>query len=179
MWNPELYLKAHYFAAEAHLKQCLPASEIPYLVHVQNVTTETMRALALSPSLNADLAIACALLHDTIEDTHIIFEQVVTAFGTEIGEGVLALTKDETLEKSLQMPDSLARIKKQPIEVWMVKLADRIDNLRKPPIYWDKTKIKSYWLEAQLIAKELQGGNEHLEKRLAEKIENYTQYFLE
>ena len=47
-----------------------------------------------------------------------------------------------------QMADSLARIKQQPKEVWLVKLADRSANLGKPPHYWSAEKILAYRQEA-------------------------------
>ena len=45
-----------------------------------------------------------------------------------IGDGILALSKDKTLDKPLQFADNLRRIRQQPQEVWIVKLADRVTN---------------------------------------------------
>jgi len=61
----------------------------------------------------------CAILHDTIEDTKFNYDKVKELFGEKIANGVLALTKDESLPtKNEMMLDSLERIKKQPKEVW-------------------------------------------------------------
>jgi (p)ppGpp synthase/HD superfamily hydrolase len=47
---------------------------------------------------------------------------------------VAALTKNPAVgDKPAQMRDSLERICQCSPEVWMVKLADRINNLREPP----------------------------------------------
>ena len=80
--------------------------------------------------------------------------------------------------KQEQMLDSLQRIKQQPLEVGMVKLADRITNLQPPPHYWTKEKINSYREEAQIILDTLGCSNEFLAQRLADKIKNYQQYCL-
>ena len=55
------------------------------------------------------------------------------------------------LPKDQQIIDSLSRIKKLPIEVWAVKLADRITNLQPPPSYWTTEKRKKYLDQAKLI----------------------------
>jgi len=47
--------------------------------------------------------------------------------------GVSALSKDEAVPKEKELEDSLHRIREQPAEILMVKLADRITNLQPPP----------------------------------------------
>ena len=74
------------------------------------------------------------------------------------------------------MLDSLVRIQKQPLEISMVKMADRITNLQPPPAHWTKDKIRNYRDEAQLILETLGTKNEYLAQRLKEKIDNYQQY---
>ena len=123
------------------------------------------------------LAVLCALLHDTIEDTEITYEQLVEQFGVEVAQGVSALTKDNNLTtKQAKMEDSLRRIKLQPSAVWLVKLADRITNLQPPPGHWNKDKTNRYRVEAQLILAQLGSANAMLAKRLQQKIDNYQQY---
>jgi len=80
-------------------------------------------------------------LHDTIEDTQVSYENLCEQFGTAVANGVRALSKDENLPtKHDQMMDSLARIRQQGVEIWMVKLADRVTNLYAPPFYWTQEK---------------------------------------
>lgn len=74
------------------------------------------------------------------------------------------------------MNDSLQRILKQAPEVALVKLADRITNLYRPPFYWKKEKIKSYREEAILICETLKDSDPFLINRLKEKIEMYANY---
>jgi (p)ppGpp synthase/HD superfamily hydrolase len=151
--------------------------KIEYLNHIGGVTFEILNALAHEKNMNADLAIKCAVLHDTIEDTELSYEEIHKRFGAQVANGVLALTKDNKISgKDEKMTDSLQRIKLQPQEVWAVKMADRITNLYAPPFYWDNEKKKSYRAEARLIHQELREGNHYLAERLARKIERYSQY---
>ena len=175
-WSQETYIRAYRFAAEAHLGQKYPGTELPYLLHVGLVCMEILAALYVERECDGDLALQCALLHDTIEDTAVTYEQVRDEFGLAVADGVLALTKNETLEKSLQMGDSLRRIQAQPREIGMVKLADRITNLQQPPRYWMADKIARYHREAQQIYDALHATGPFLAARLAQKIADYQQF---
>ena len=142
-WSQDNYIKAYRFAAHAHEGQLYPGTEISYIMHLSFVSMEIIGALSIE-QCNGDLAVQCAILHDTIEDTDVTFEQLESEFGLSVADGVWALTKDNNLPKHLQMSDSLQRIKEQPLEIWMVKLADRITNLQAPPHYWKQDKIIQY-----------------------------------
>ena len=146
---------------------------IEYINHIGSVVFEIMNAAKHTKEFNLDLALKCALLHDTLEDTSIKMEDIENEFGKQVLDGVSALTKNTKLEKETQMVDSLERIKLQPKEIWAVKLADRICNLYAPPYYWDKAKKEKYMDEAKTIYNYLGKGNEYLAKRLLGKIENY------
>ncbi len=178
MWDQDKYIKAWNFASQVHGKQLVPGSEYPYLNHIGNVTMEVMTTIAKSGDIQKpNLLVQCALLHDVIEDTETSFADVKSRFGTNVANGVLALTKNLKLtSKHEQMLDSLERIREQPQEVWMVKLADRITNLQPPPHYWNKEKIQNYRKEARLILEQLGEANQHLADRLEGKIKNYVQY---
>lgn len=175
-----LYQQAIRFATVKHLEknQLVPGTNLPYVVHLSNVAMEILMAAPHSPNFNLDYAIQLALLHDTLEDTSTTFAEVSTEFGDAIARGVLALTKNDALPKAEKMTDSLSRIKQLPIEVWAVKLADRITNLQAPPGHWSNSKKSEYRQEAIILLHELKGGNAYLEKRLSEKIVDYEQYIL-
>jgi len=185
MWDQEMYIKAWNFTSQAHKKQFMPKSDVPYINHIGLVAMEVITAVGHKQITNpdesttaADLAVTCALLHDTIEDTEVTYEEIVSIFGKQVAEGVLALTKNVSLPtKREQMLDSLQRLKQQPLEVGMVKLADRITNLQAPPPHWTKEKIHYYQEEAMLILEALGHCDEYLSQRLTQKIEAYSQYF--
>lgn len=170
-WSQDLYTQTFKFAAQAHLGQKIPGSDIPYLMHLSLVSMEIMAALHFEAWIDADLALQCALLHDVIEDTDVSYEDIKKKFGKKIADGVLAMTKDSSLEKRDQMADSLKRIKEQPKEIWMVKLADRIVNLQPPPSGWTYIKAKKYRLQAIEIHDALKDASVFLASRLKRKIE--------
>lgn len=172
-WSPDRYLHAARFAATAHHGQKLPGGELPYLLHVSFVAAEVMAALAIETVAQPDLALACALLHDTVEDCGVTVEQIAAEFGPAVAAGVSALSKDPALPKEQAMADSLRRIQEQPREVWMVKLADRISNLETPPHYWKPAKIAAYGVEALVIADALGAASPWLLTRLRARIAGY------
>ena len=175
-WSQEKYINSLKFAAEAHKGQQVPGSDLPYIVHVTMVAMEVIAALAHEDGLDGDLAVQCALLHDMIEDTSVSREDLETEFGFAVAAGVLALSKNNILEsKQEKMQDSLARIKQQPREIWMVKLADRITNLQPPPGHWDADKIERYREEGREILKALGGASSYLAGRLRQKIKEYPE----
>lgn len=171
MWDPDLYKRALDFAAAAHQDQKVPGSGFPYVVHLTKVAAEVMRACTAQH--DASLAVACALLHDSIEDAGVTKPQVEAAFGPKVADGVDALTKRESVPKEHRMRDSLDRIRAQPFEVAMVKLADRITNLEPAPPHWSAEKRAAYRAEASVILEALEGRCPPLEQRLAQKISEY------
>lgn len=181
MWPIDEIQKTWHLAAKLHhgqiYKDASEGGEMAYLFHIGSVTFEVMTAGMKEPELNANLAITCAILHDTIEDTSIDFTEVKDLFGQEVANGVMALTKNEGLEtKRDMMEDSLQRIKQQPKEVWAVKMADRICNLYLHPHHWSKEKMMAYRDEALFIHQELKEGSPYLADRLENRILAYTSF---
>jgi len=176
MWNQDLYLKALMFAAEYHKDQKMKDKNVSYIVHLSLVAMELANLFATVKNYDEDFAIQCALLHDVIEDTDAKYSDVEKEFGTKIADGVRALTKDYSLPKEEQMKDSVARILKQPKEISLVKMSDRISNLNPPPVSWTKEKIKNYYEEAIYIYDNLHTADETLAKRLAKKTDDYKRF---
>lgn len=147
LFSPDRYVDALHFAAHRHATQKVPGTDLPYLVHVTSVATEVIVGLAATPVTDPDLAVLCALLHDTIEDTaegadakDQLAAEIARRFGASVADGVRALSKDDRLPKPERMADSLRRIREQPHEIWMAKLADRITNLAPPPEHSSREK---------------------------------------
>ncbi|MFK7771753.1 MAG: HD domain-containing protein [Saprospiraceae bacterium] len=181
MWSIDELQKVWQLASRLHNGQKYGSQKegekVEYLNHIGSVTFEILKAVNEEKEMDADLAIKCAILHDSIEDTEQSYEGVKDLFGEEVANGVMALTKDEELTgKETMMLDSLNRIKKQPKEIWTVKMADRICNLYAPPFYWTNEQKIKYKKEAQLIYNELKEGNKYLAERLERKINDYSKY---
>ncbi len=174
MWNPEKYIQALKYAARAHHGQKVPGTDLPYVVHIAMVAMEVLAGVECEPGLNGDLAVQCALLHDVIEDADVSFDDLAVEFGTDVAAGVEALSKERELKsKTEKMKDSLARIRRQPKEIWVVKLADRITNLQPPPAHWSTDKIAAYKEEAEKILHELGDASPYLAARFQKKLDLY------
>lgn len=175
LWSQDKYIKALRYASEAHNGQKFPGTDLPYLLHISLVSMEVMTAISIDQNKrDGDLAIQCALLHDVIEDAGKSYDEIKTLFGKDVADGVDALSKRKSFEtKAESMADSLSRIKEQPKEIWMVKMADRISNLLPPPPDWSDDKISSYKAEAIEIYDALKEGSDYLANRLKQKIERY------
>jgi (p)ppGpp synthase/HD superfamily hydrolase len=180
-WSIDEIQKIWQLASKLHNGQKYGGYEdgekVEYINHIGSVVFEIFNAIQSTENINADLAIKCAILHDTIEDTALTYESVNELFGHEVACGVLALTKNDKIEgQTEKMLDSLKRIKEQPVEIWAVKLADRITNLYEPPYYWNDEKKLNYIEEAKIILNELKDGNKYLAERLEFKIKNYYNF---
>jgi (p)ppGpp synthase/HD superfamily hydrolase len=176
-WSQDEYIRAYHFAARAHRWQLYPGTSIPYIMHLSFVSMEVMATMAQGETVqNPDLALQCALLHDVLEDTRVRYEQVRDEFGEAVAQGVRALTVDKRLPRSEQMAECLPRIRQQPAEIWMVKLADRITNLQPPPRHWSKARVRDYHQEAQVILAALKDASPFLAERLRVKINEYAAF---
>jgi (p)ppGpp synthase/HD superfamily hydrolase len=146
---------------------------INYLAHLGDVTMEIFSAHLEDPLDDLDLAVQCAILHDTIEDQNVSHGDLRERFGSAVADGVLALSKAKGLPKSEVMRESLARIRQQPKPVWCVKLADRISNLHDAPSDWTVEKITFYRAEAATILDTLGAAHRVLASRLEALITTY------
>jgi (p)ppGpp synthase/HD superfamily hydrolase len=177
MWNQDQFARALDFAVKAHGDQRVPGSNAPYVVHLVKVATEVLRGWAETRDFDVDLAVTCALLHDSLEDAGVAPAALATEFGEAVAAGVEALTKDDGLEKSARMADSLRRLAQQPRAVQLVKLADRITNLEPPPAHWSRDKRVAYRDEARLILDALGAAHGPLAQRLGARIDGYARFF--
>jgi (p)ppGpp synthase/HD superfamily hydrolase len=172
--NSEIFQKVWIFAARKHNGQLYPGAErLPYLTHIGSVLLELLPALQADAGLDAELAMCCAILHDTVEDTDTTLAEIYYAFGDAVAAGVAALTKDKALKGEAATHDSLERLRRQPHEVWAVKLADRSANLQTPPNHWNQAKRLSYAKEGKLILNALGAASPCLAETLSARIQKW------
>lgn len=177
--NEELK-QVYLFAKQKHQGQLRVDGNgyVPYINHCKSVC-EIVTNNVDDNEVNLPLAQKIALLHDTVEDTGVTFEELEKLFGTEVATGVLALTKNENLPKHQKMQDSLERILRQPKEVAIVKMADRIDNLAKPNPKWSYEKSLNYTKEAMQIYDALNKKHPKIANVLYNQIQKYKQMIQE
>jgi (p)ppGpp synthase/HD superfamily hydrolase len=173
VWSEDLSEQAWQFACGAHRGQEMSGRALSFVYHVGQVAMEVMWSLARRSAVHdPDLAVQAAFLHDVLERTPCTYEELAAQFGTAVADGGVALSKNlELPSKDAQMQNSLERIVRQPKEIWMVKLADRISKLIPPPPDWTPQRIRQYGAEAEMIHERLQEAD-----RLLAKIRAYRQY---
>ncbi|MCX6013660.1 MAG: HD domain-containing protein [Chloroflexi bacterium] len=176
LWSQDKYVKALYFAAGAHGRQQVPGTRFSYVVHLSAVCMEVMAAIDIEKINNPDLAVQCALLHDVLEDTKVEYDQISIEFGKEVADGVFALTKETGVPKDRRVQQCINKIRNSPIEVGMVKLADRITNLHQPLVIWSDKKVHEYWEESKYIYINLKHCSHYLSERLEHKIGSYSRH---
>ena len=167
-------MKPSVFAAKAHNGQTLPGTDLPYLTHIALVCAEVMATASTASDPN--VLVQCAALHDSIEDTDVTYDALLQGFGKKVADGVLAMTKDRSIEKVRQVDESLGRIILQPKEIWMVKMADRITNLYPPPPSWSTEKKTFYREESRKILDTLGQASGYLAERLNSRIQHYATF---
>ncbi len=173
MWDNDIFMKALHFAFEAHDRQYLTyPSSVPYSAHLTGVLSFAVKYSFKEKTVDWNFLVPVALLHDVLEDTDVKYDQLKNSFGDRVANAVFALTKNKTLEKTLQMKESLEKILKQPKEVAMVKMADRIFNLQGRVPTWSKEKQEAYKKEAILIHKTLGFASKSFSEALEKSIEN-------
>ena len=121
--------KAFDVAVEAH-KDMRRKSGEPYIYHpiaVAKICSEEMELGAT--------AVVCALLHDTVEDTHITLEDVEELFGSTVAQIIDGLTKipevfDENVSIQAENFRKMILTISDDLRVVLIKLADRLHNMR-------------------------------------------------
>lgn len=120
---------AYDFAEKAHREQKRISGE-PYIVHPLEVA-KILAALELDQE-----TIIAGLLHDIVEDTGISLADITEKFGGEVAllvDGVTKLSRIAYKSKEEQQVENLRKMflaMAKDIRVIMIKLADRLHNLR-------------------------------------------------
>ena len=143
--NPDTLTKAYNFALNAHKKQKRDEG-VPYINHPVAVAD-------ILSDLKLDSAtIATGLLHDTIEDTQATYQTIKQEFGQEVADLVEGVTKISVFENKAIAERKKEKFSKaenfrkliiatsKDIRVLLVKLADRLHNMRTIEYLKDKEK---------------------------------------
>jgi GTP diphosphokinase / guanosine-3',5'-bis(diphosphate) 3'-diphosphatase len=121
--------KAFDVAVDAH-KDMRRKSGEPYIYHPIAVARICAEEMSLGTT-----SVICALLHDTVEDTHITLEDIEELFGKKAREIIDGLTKipevfDENLSIQAENFRKMILTISDDLRVVMIKLADRLHNMR-------------------------------------------------
>jgi RelA/SpoT family (p)ppGpp synthetase len=128
-YDTDLICRAFQFAYQLHQGQYRRSGE-PYICHPVAVAS-LLHDLGGSAAM-----IAAGFLHDVVEDTDVTIEEIEQRFGSEVRrlvEGVTKLSKINFKSKTESQAENFRRMflaMAQDIRVIVVKLADRLHNMR-------------------------------------------------
>ena len=127
--NPQTVEDAIEYAKTMHEGQTRSSGE-PYYTHPVEVAS-------ILAEMKMDLgSIITAILHDTIEDTEATYEEIEKKFGKEVADlvdGVSKLTRIESKTVEGKQAENFRKLllaMSEDIRVLLVKLADRLHNMR-------------------------------------------------
>lgn len=162
--------RAYAFATGAHEGQVRKYSGVPYIIHPIRVAD----SVAQYPNSTPEMVMA-AVLHDTVEDTLVTFDDIRSHFGDVVANYVIDLTDPVTTglretcagkpraERKAIARGYLATVRE---ESQVIKMIDRIDNLLDMPLDPPNTYTKMYVGESRALAEVIGEASAGLKARL-------------
>ena len=165
-------IKAALFAAKKHEGQFRKYNNLPYISHVIRVAGRFM-----THADSCEDSICSAWLHDVAEDCYSNpqqgFQEIERLFGDNVRYGVEYLTnvsKQTAANRAKRKQMDCERISNIPVKFKIIKLIDRIDNLREVDRAEDFSK--KYAQESKLLANSLKNVDSLLEQELEQIIQD-------
>ena len=152
------------FAARKHRDQRRKDVDAsPYINH----PIALANVLANEAGVDEEDVLIAAILHDTLEDTATTEEELRRDFGSAIAAVVAEVSDDKALPKDERKRLQVINAKHLSREAKLVKLADKICNLRdisrSPPKGWPMARQRAYFDWAKAVVDGLRGVHPSLE----------------
>ena len=172
MHTPPDLLEAVIFAVRRHAGQTRKATATPYVLHPLR-TARTVMAITLPEGVRRDHCAVAAVLHDTLEDTPTTAAELEARFGPQVTRIVEELTQDQQLPKAQRRRRMLDHCGQLSPAARVVKLADRLDNLREMDSLGDAF-IQRYCAETTEMLAKLRGACPELEAAVAAELRRHS-----
>jgi len=164
--SDDIYDKALVFAVKNYGLQLRKDQKTPHLVHALRVV-EILKRVA---EVRDDEILAAALLHDILEESFVKYDQLKEAVGERVADWVASLTEDKIMCKEDRKKKMLDNFPRLADEAKLIKLADRLDNLRDPWLL--ESGIKGRYIEeCKTIIRESGKISKSLSDMIIERIE--------
>jgi guanosine-3',5'-bis(diphosphate) 3'-pyrophosphohydrolase len=166
------FVRALAFSADKHKNQRRKDAQItPYINH----PIDLVNVLVNEGGVVSWDVLCAALLHDVIEDTQTSEEELLAHFGKKVTAIVKELTDDKSLAKDVRKRLQVEHTPFASHEAKLVKLADKICNLRdmltNPPTGWDLKRKQEYFAWSAAVVLGIRGTHSKLEKVFDDLIE--------
>ena len=151
------------FADEKHVGQFRKNGTTPYILHPRAVVS-----ILCDAGITEPVILAAALLHDTIEDTDVTYDELASLFGQPVADIVLEVTDDKSLSKTKRKQEQIRHAPHYSVAAALVKIADKIANLRdiidEPAPDWDASRKLAYYDHARAVVVAMGSRHSTLEK---------------
>lgn len=173
MTDSGIILRAATFAAQKHTGQHRKGERRePYINH----PLEVANLLVNIGKVDDVELISAALLHDTVEDCGVTFDEIEESFGPAVAGYVRELTDDKSLPKDERKRLQVEHAPHMSSGAKQVKLADKISNIHaitiSPPSDWSVERRREYVKWGGDVVAGLRGVNAGLEKFFDETVES-------
>lgn len=139
----------------------------PFIVHPIDVA----RILSKAGITDSDILIG-AVLHDSIEDTKVTYEDIVEKFGQEVADYVQEVSDNKSLSKLERKKLQIEHAKEISNGAKLIKLADKISNLTSltisVPENWPSIWVTGYFAWAKQCTDNMRGISGQLDNQLDE-----------
>ena len=158
------FIDAVAFAADKHRDQRRKDHRAsPYINH----PIALAHVLAFEADVTDPTVLIAAVLHDTLEDTDTSASELARRFGAEVAAIVGEVTDDKTLHKAQRKQLQVEHAHRLSSRARLVKLADKICNLRDvaqdPPKDWELQRRREYFDWAGAVIDGLRGPHPRME----------------
>ncbi|CAN7979850.1 unnamed protein product [Ixodes pacificus] len=155
------------FAAIKHRSQQRDDGQTPYINHPIGVA----RILTHEAGIYDLTTIQAAILHDTVEDTDTTPEEIEEHFGSRVRAIVDEVTDDKRLPSEVRKRLQIEHAPHSSHEAKLVKLADKLYNLRDIPLSWNEQRVQAYFEWSEKVVYGLRGTNKPMELALDQVFE--------
>lgn len=161
--------KAIIFATNVHKGEKRKGKDMPYIFHPLEA------AMIVSHMSTDENLIIAAILHDTIEDTDVTYEEIAREFGEKVAKFVEKETEDKSKSWMERKEHTLKRLEKETLEVKIIAMGDKLSNMRAIARDYNKQGDK-LWERFNVKDKEKQSWYYKGIKKSLKELENYPEY---
>jgi len=122
--NPDLITNAKNFATKKHSGQLRKGTTIPYITHPIDVMQ------ILQNEGCSEIVVAAGVLHDVLEDTDTIQDEIQENFGKDILKLIIAESEDKSKTWKERKKATIDSLDNATQDIKMICFADKLSNLK-------------------------------------------------